>query len=84
MLFERVLTSIGLQRSNDMISVLLLAVGRAHPSRGNQGGDWHMKSERHMSVCAVCEPDAGMQRDNLGSSHQDDVHNDGQGLVLSR
>jgi hypothetical protein len=41
-----------------------------------------MQAEGNMTVCAVGEPDAGVQGDDLGSAHQDDVHNDRQRLVL--
>ena len=67
-----------------MVSRALLAVGVPYPGRGHQGGDGHMQPEGHMSVCAVGEPYTGVQSDDLGSSHQNDVHNDRQSLVLSR
>ena len=65
-----------------MISGALFAVGGPNPSWGHQGSDGHMQAEGHMTVCAVGEPDAGVQGDDLGSAHQDDVHNDRQRLVL--
>lgn len=65
-----------------MICGALLAVGGAHPSRGHQGSDGHVQAKGHVTVCAVGQPDAGVESDDLGSAHQDDVHNDRQGLVL--
>ena len=65
-----------------MVRGALLAVGRAHPSWGHQGSDGHMQAEGHMTVCAVGEPDAGVQGDDLGSAHQDDIHDDRQCLML--
>jgi len=65
-----------------MVSSTLLAVGGAHPSWCHQRSDGDMQAEGNMTVCAVGEPDAGVQGDDLGSAHQDDVHNDRQCLVL--
>ena len=65
-----------------MVCGALLAVGGSHPSRGHQGGDGDMQPEGHMAVSVVGQPDAGVQGDDLGSAHQDDVHNEGEGLML--
>lgn len=70
------------QGTNDMIGGALLAIGGAHPCRGHQGGDGHMQAESYVPVGVVGQPNAGVQGDDLGSAHQDDVHNEGKGLVL--
>lgn len=41
-----------------------------------------MQAEGYVPVCVVGQPDAGVQGDDLGSAHQDDVHNEGESLML--
>ena len=65
-----------------MISGALLALGGPHCGRSYHTGDGHMQTEGHGTVRAVGEPDAGVQGDDLGAPHQDDVHNDWQALVV--
>ena len=42
-----------------------------------------MQPESYMSVCAVDQPDARVESDDLCSPHQYDVHDDRQSLMLS-
>ena len=65
-----------------MICGLLPAVGGPHPGRGYQGGDGYMQPEGHLAIRVVSQPDAGVQGDDLGTPHQDDVHYDRQSLML--
>ena len=79
--FEQITCS-RFQWANDMVCGALLAVGGPHPGRGHQGGDGHMQAEGHMPVCVVGQPDTGVQSDDLGPPHQDDIHNERQSLML--
>ena len=50
----------------------------------NERGDGHMQAEGHAAVREVLQPDAGVQGDDLGTAHQDDVHDDRHAVVLGR
>ena len=47
-----------------------------------EGREGHVQPERHCTVCVVLQPQAGMQRDDLGAANQDDVYDDGHTVVL--
>ena len=51
---------------------------------GDQGRDGNMQTEGHSAVGSVVKPDGGVESDDLGAAHQDDIHNDRHAVVLRR